>query len=256
MRHDLQASIVRTMATHALAVLPGSVELGDFDPTSSAIALDPCGEEATLPPGALADTFERYWAEFDARRSGAWANDAYTPYEVRSATALLRLGWRERALELLAWLIDDQRPIAWRQWPEIAWREPRAPRFLGDLPHGWVASSFVRAMRRLLVYERDDDGALVLAAGVPVAWVRQAPGVAVRALPTHFGALDFTMSAAGADEIVVRLGGPARPPGGFVVTSPDPRRLREVLVDGRPHAAAAPNHVHLAALAAEVRLRY
>jgi hypothetical protein len=255
MRHDLQRSIVTTMAAHGLAVLPGSVELGDFDPTSSAIALDPCGAEDDVPPGALAATFERYWAEFDARRSGAWANDAYTPYEIRSATALLRLGWRERALELLAGLIDDQRPAAWRQWPEIAWRAARAPRFLGDLPHGWVASSFVRAVRRLLVYERDADGTLVLAAGIPAAWARQAPGVSVRALPTHFGSLDFSMGADG-DDLLVRLGGSARPPGGFVVTSPDVRPLRAVVVDGRPRVPAAPDRVHLAALAAEVRLRY
>ncbi|HWP65811.1 MAG TPA: discoidin domain-containing protein [Candidatus Limnocylindria bacterium] len=255
MRGDLARSIAQTMAEHGLAVLPGSVELGDFDPTSSAIAVDPCGAEALLPPGALAATFERYWAEVEARRRGDAANEAYTPYEVRNASALLQLGWPERALTLLAWLIEDQRPPAWRQWPEIAWRDPRAPRFLGDLPHGWVASSFVRALRRLLAWERRDAGVLVIGAGVPRAWTED-PGVVLRALPTHFGPLDAAIRATSPDEVVVRLGGAARPPGGFVVMSPGRRALATVLVDGRPHASAARDAVAVAAGPVEIRLRY
>ena len=85
------------------------------------------------------------FAELEARRQGKAANEAYTPYEVRDASALLYLGWCDLALSHLAWLIEDQRPPVWRQWPEIAWRDARAPRFFGDLPHGWVASSFVLA---------------------------------------------------------------------------------------------------------------
>ena len=138
---------------------------------------------------------------------------------MRNTTALLRLGWKREAQDLLAWLLADQRPTGWRQWPEIAWRDPRAPRFLGDLPHGWVASTFVRAVRRLLAYERE-DGALVLAAGVPEAWVREPPGVRVRGLPTAFGPLSYSLRA---EERRVHLAlGPGlrRPPGGLVVESP------------------------------------
>src|SRR5262249_28367306 len=40
-RRDLAASLDATIAAQALAYLPGSTELGDFDPTSSAIALSP-----------------------------------------------------------------------------------------------------------------------------------------------------------------------------------------------------------------------
>jgi hypothetical protein len=255
MRADLRASIDRTIAQHGIAFVPGSVELGDFDPTSTAIAFDPCAEDERLPPAALRHTFERYWTEVEARRRGAGPNDAYTPYEVRTATALVRLGWPERALGLLAWLLDDQRPVAWRQWPEIAWRDARAPRFLGDLPHGWVASSFVRTIRRLLAYERA-DGALVLAGGVPEAWVREAPGIAARALPTHFGLLDFTLAATGPGELVARIGGTAAPPGGFLLTSPAAAPLRSVLVDGHPHPLADPRRVTLPPAVSEIRLRF
>jgi len=256
MRADVLASLAHTMEAHALAVLPGSVELGDFDPTSSAIAFDPCGLGTDLPRGAVEATFERYWQEFAARRAGRAPNDAYTPYEVRTATALLHLGWSARGLELLAWLVGDQRPPAWRQWPEIAWTDGRAPRFLGDLPHGWVASSFCRAVRRLLAYERE-DGALVLAAGVPEAWVRSGPGVRLRGLPTHFGPLDLTLVAVAADCVRATFGASrCRPPGGVVIESPLARPLREIVVDGRTRAAADPLRVWLAEVPSAVDLRY
>jgi len=256
MRADLAASIAATIARHGIDHLPGSVELGDFDPTSSAIAFDPCDEAGRLPRAALERTFERYWQEFDARRRGAAAADAYTPYEIRNATALLRLGWKERALALLGWLVEEQRPPAWRQWPEVATRDPRAPRFLGDLPHGWVASSFVRALRRLIVQERAGDEALVLAAGVPEAWLA-APGVRVRGLATWWGPLDLTLVASGPARVRLAFGGALRPPpGGLVIESPLPRPLREVVVDGDTRPAADPQRLHLREIPHEVELRY
>jgi hypothetical protein len=155
---------------------------------------------------------------------------------------------------VLAWLIGDQRIPPWREWPEVTTREPRAPRFLGDLPHGWVASSFVRSVRRLLAYEADDGTRLVLAAGVPEAWVREPPGVRVRALPTRFGALDLSLLADGEDTLRVRFGGACRPPGGFVLVSPLARPLREVAIDGRARPADDPKQVRLAERPAEVTL--
>jgi len=256
MRRDIQVSIARTQAEHGIDFLPGSVELGDFDPTSSAIALDPCGEGERLPRAALERTFERYWQELAARHRAGAAGESYSPYEIRNAAAFLLLGWKARALALLEWMIADQRPPAWRQWPEVAHRDRRAPRFLGDLPHGWVASSFLRAVRRLLAYEREEDGALVIAAGVPEAWVREVPGVRVRALPTHFGALDLTMCAEGEDRVRITLGGSLRPPGGIVFESPFERPLRGVEVDGRARPAEDTRSVWLSDLPAAVVLRY
>ena len=254
MRRDLAASLASTMAAHGIDFLPGSVELGDFDPTSSAIAFDPCGAAALLPPGAAERTFERWWQEREAR--GATAAESYSAYEARNATALLQLGRRDRALALLAELIEDQRPTGWRQWPEVSHRDRRAPQFLGDLPHGWVASGFLRSVRRLIAYERAEDSALVLAAGVPEAWLT-APGVRVRGLPTRYGALDLTLAATADGGVRAVLGGNlARPPGGIVLVSPLARPLREAIVDGRSVALDAPGRVTLRDVPAEILLRY
>jgi hypothetical protein len=246
MRRDLHASIALVIAKRGIDYIPGSAEHGDFDPTSTAIAFDPCGEAWRLPRAALEGTFERYWAELETRLGGK-PPDAYTAYEVRNVSALLQLGWKERALALLGWLVTDQRTPPWRQWPEVSTGDPRTPRFLGDLPHGWVASSFVRTVRRLLAYEREQDGALVLCAGVPEAWVREAPGVRLRGLPTHFGPLDFSLQADGADRLNARFGDRCHPPGGFVLESPFERPLRELRVDGTPHEPSHPRRVQLAA---------
>ncbi len=253
MRHDLRQSIACVLERRQLAFIPGSVELGDFDPTSTAIAFDPCREAGRLPRAALEQTFVRYWEEHAARR--ATPADAYTPYEMRNVVALLRLGWKERALGLLAWLVGDQRPVGWRQWPEVARHDRRAPGFLGDLPHGWVASTFLRAVRRLLVDENDEGTTLILGAGVPEAWVRDPHGVRVVGLPTRHGTIDFTLGAA-RDTVRFGFGARPAPPGGFVVVSPLALPIREIALDGRAGAAGDARRVALRELPQELVLRY
>jgi hypothetical protein len=251
---SLRASIARTILARGIDFVPGSVELADFDPTSTAIALDPCGARDVLPEAALARTFERYWAEL-ARRAQS-PPDAYSAYEIRNAGAFLRLGAKERALALLAALLADQRPPGWCQWPEVSWRGDLPGRFLGDLPHGWVASSFVRALRGLFAYERREDETLVLAAGIPEEWLAP-PGVRVRRLPTRYGPLDATIVAGGPDAVVLHFPSarPA-PPGGFLVESPRARPLRAAEVDGRLRPSADPARIALRALPEELRLLY
>jgi hypothetical protein len=69
-RQDLLASLRRAMEQHHVPYLPGAADLGDFDPTSTTIALSPVEEDTRLPAGALDSTFERYWASLAPRRDG------------------------------------------------------------------------------------------------------------------------------------------------------------------------------------------
>ena len=64
-------------------IIPGATSLGDFDATSTTIALDPGNQQARLDPAMLDATFERYWTEFRARAAGRKAWKDYTPYETR-----------------------------------------------------------------------------------------------------------------------------------------------------------------------------
>ena len=140
------ASIARDdRSAHGIDFLPGSVELGDFDPTSTAVALDPCGARDALPArGARADLRALLATSSRAPRAAAPARGVHA-LRVRNVGAFVRLGRkRARAARCSRCFIADQRPRRLAPWPEVVWRDPRAPRFLGDMPHGWVASNFVR----------------------------------------------------------------------------------------------------------------
>jgi hypothetical protein len=227
------ASLQRTMALHGIDYLPGSVELGDFDATSTTVGITPAGAMAELPAVALRRTFERYWENFVARRDGVADWEAYTPYELRAVGSFVRLGERRRAQELLAWFLGHQRPAAWRHWAEVVWRDVAAPKFIGDMPHTWVGSDFIRSVVDIFGYEREDDDALVLGAGVLPEWVRGEGGVRVKGLRTYYGLLGYTMRAEG-DRVVIELDGGLRTPGGgVVIRSPLERPIRRVIVDGR-----------------------
>jgi hypothetical protein len=232
---ELGESITAAMRHHGIDYVPGCADLGDFDATSTTIALAPVGAEATLPTPALRRTFEKYWDFFRARCDGEpW--EAFTPYEIRTIGACVRLGWRERAGELLDWFLAQQRPPGWRQWPEVVWRDLRAPHFLGDLPHTWVGSDYVRSVLDMLAYERGDT--LVVAAGVPPAWLA-GTGFEVRGLRTSLGPLSYTMRPADSGIQVNIDPGIRIPAAGIVVRPPLPGPLRAVTLDGAPASTEA-----------------
>jgi hypothetical protein len=233
-RGDLAASLRHATAAHGISYLPGSAELGDFDPTSSTIAVAPVGEvQRLLPPGLLLSTYERYWREFVDRRDGRKAWNEYTPYEMRTVGTFVRLGWRDRAQELLAFFLGGRRPAEWNQWAEVVGRDPRQPRFVGDMPHGWVASDFIRSALDLFAYERDDDQALVLGAGLPPEWL-DAGGVTVKDLRTPYGLLSYTLKREGAGVVWQVAAGLQVPPGGVVLIWPGRERpSRDTRVNGQ-----------------------
>lgn len=259
MRDEFRGSVNEayrlTMARHGIDYLPGSVELGDFDATSTTVAVAPGGEEARLPQLALARTFARYFEFFTARRDGRASWEAYTPYEHRVVGTLVRLGEKARAHQVLDFLMGDRRPAAWNGWAEVVWRDPSAPKFIGDMPHTWVGSDYIRSVLDFFAYERESDSSLVVGAGVTEAWATSATGAGVQGLSTPFGTLDFTMRG-DARTVRVRLAGDVRvPPGGIVVRSPMERAPRSATVGGRA-TLLRDGSVVVRRLPAEVVLRY
>jgi hypothetical protein len=222
------ASIDATIADRALAYVPGSVEWADFDPTATATAIATTDAARRLPRAALAATFDEYLAGLRRRRRGEIDWNNYSAYEIRILGALVRLGRREDAHELLDFFLSDRRPRVWNQWPEISWRDPRSPGHLGDVPHSWIGAEYVLALLGMLAYESPGDEALVLAAGVSDAWL-EGEGVEVAGLPTWWGPLDYRLRRAGRGALRLELGAGLRtPPGGIVVRPPLARPLASV----------------------------
>ena len=189
---DLDASLAAAVRQHSIDYLPGSAELGDLDASSAVIALTLGGEQGRLTPELLGNTFERYWNAFAARRDGKLEWNNYTLYEWRNVAAFVRLGWRERAWDTVAFLLKDRTPQAWNQWAEVVSHTPRTPFFLGDLPHAWVASDFLRSILDIFAYEREIDHSVVIAAGVPARWFDE-QGVAIDNLRTPYGRLGYAI---------------------------------------------------------------
>jgi hypothetical protein len=228
--HDLRASIAAATQQHAIEFIPGCAELGDFDATSTTIALTPADAQALLSNGFLRNTFEHYWREFVARRDGGKPWDDYTPYEWRTVGSFVRLGERAHAYEALEFFFaTGARPAAWNQWAEVVGRDLRKPRFIGDMPHAWVASDFIRSTLDLFAYERGD--ALVLAAGVPLPWL-DGDGVAIEHLRTSHGELSYALKR-DSRHLLLRIDAGANPPAGFVLPWP---------LDGKPGAARINGH--------------
>lgn len=246
---SLFASIESTRARRALDFIPGSVEWADFDPTATANALYLFDVPAGLDRAAVERTFDKYLADWRARRSGEVAAPNYTPYEIRIIGALVRLGRREAALELLRFFLSDRRPPPWNQWPEIAWRDHKAPAHVGDLPHTWIAAEYVLALRSLFAYEIESRRSLVLAAGLSPEWIEGA-GVEVKAMPTLYGPLSYSLRRI--DDKTLRFGIAANIEAQLILRPPLGSALRSALVNGTAVAPAPDDSIIVPQTPAEV----
>lgn len=117
-------------------------------------------------------------------------------------------------------------------------RTPRQPFFLGDLPHAWVASDFVRSALDMFAYMRESGNqgtgdALVIAAGIPAGWL-DGQGVAVEGLRTPYGELGYTLQRDG-QQVRLRLSPGLRvPSGGVVLQLPAALTGGTATIDGVP----------------------
>jgi len=233
---DLHSAILAARDRWKIPFIPGATSLGDFDPTSTTIELDPGNEQAETDPAMLRATFDRYWTAFRQRAAGKRPWTDYTPYEVRTIGTFVRLGWRNRIDDLLTFFMAGRRPPGWNQWAEVVGRDPRQVRFIGDMPHAWVASDFIRSALDMFAWDRRDDSALVLGGGLSASWLTGS-GSAIRNLATPYGSLDFQMRG-DRDHLVATIGGTARPPGGFVIEWPFAGEAPAARIDG--HLTAWP----------------
>ncbi|HZE07418.1 MAG TPA: hypothetical protein VE110_01550, partial [Gemmatimonadaceae bacterium] len=254
-RANLFESIRQVVITRHIDYIPGSVELADFDPTSTTIAVSPVGEAGRLPGPLLMRTFDKYFVEARDRAAGIKPWDSYTPYELRTVGTMVELGQRTKAHQLLDFFFTGQRPAEWHQWAEVVYHDPKTPKFIGDMPHTWVGSDYIRSFLDMFAYERESDSSLVIAAGVRDDWVKQDPGVRVSNLSTMYGPLSYDIRASGPTVTLNLRAGLRMPPGGIVVFSPLEQPILSALVDGVPTGVNGAE-IRVRKLPAIVTIRY
>ncbi|MEO8399384.1 MAG: hypothetical protein ABI550_06155, partial [Ignavibacteriaceae bacterium] len=230
---NLYHSIDLAMKMHDINYIPGCVELGDFDATSTTISLYPANELHNLPEPQLKNTFDKYYENFKKRLNpnDDWIN--YTPYEIRVAGTFLYLNQKDKTHELLDFFFNNQRPHEWNHWAEVVWKDKNEPKFIGDMPHTWIGSDYITVVRSIFGYEREGDSSLVLGAGIKPEWLDRPEGISIENFATQYGDVSYQLKKDG-NEITINLKGNITiPHGNIIFKSPVNSDIKSVKINGK-----------------------
>lgn len=228
LRASVRKSIDATIAWKGIDYMPASADLGDSDPTSVSIGIDPANQIDLMPQAALHTTFDRYLQDV-RRRNEPGALYAYTPYELRNVLTYVHLDEPQVANELLTNFMRHRRPAGWHVFAEVVHSLERRDRYMGDMPHTWIGAEYVRMIFGMLMQE--DDKRLRLLPGVSQGWLA-GDGIRIGELPITYGLL--TMTAQQKDNVMrVKLRPGLRAETQLAVSWPSRRRPSRVTVDGR-----------------------
>jgi hypothetical protein len=245
------------MKVRDIDYIPGCVELGDFDATSTTIALTPCNELGNLPKPQVYNTFEKYFKFFQDRKDGKidWVN--YTPYENRLIGSFILLDQPERAHQLIDYFLSDQHPNNWNAFAEVVWKDKRTPKFIGDIPHTWVGSDFINAVRSMFVYENEYDQSLVLASALYRDWIDSQNGMSIENLPTYYGELSYSIKKENTSYIFNIYGNLELPKNGIKIKNFNGSKLpQKVFVNGKEIFSFKNNEIDVKEFPALVEIKY
>jgi hypothetical protein len=228
LHESMAASIRTTTAWRGADFVPTDADTGNPDPTSVSIALDPTGQQDLLPREALERTFASYLEDV-RKRDLPDAIYGYTPYELRNTLTFVYLNQPQHAEEMLRSFLRHRRPLEWQVFAEVVQSRLRFAIYLGDMPHTWIGSEYVRAIFGMLMREGDDR--LVLLPGAPVSWTRDT-GIGLTDLPTAFGKLTMTAREQN-DALRITLHPGLGASTKLRVVWPNRQAPRSVVVDGR-----------------------
>ncbi len=256
-KENLYNSLELAMKVRGINYIPGCVELGDFDATSTTVAISPCNELPNLPGPYAQNTFDKYYDFFKDRRDNKIEWTAYTPYENRLIGSFIFLDQPERAHELIKFFLNDQKPQSWNEWAEVVWHKERHPGYIGDMPHTWVGSDFINAVRSMFVYEDEFDSSLVLGAALYKDWINSPSGMSVENLPTYYGAISYSIKSSENNYKIKLYGDVSVPPGGINLKNIFRDKIPSaVTVNGNSINTFNKKNIHINTFPAEVEITF
>jgi F5/8 type C domain len=256
-KENLYNSLRLAIKTRKIDYIPGCVELGDFDATSTTIAISPCNELANLPEPYARNTFDKYFEFFKNRRDNKIDWTGYTPYENRLIGSFIFLDQPERAHELIKFFLNDQKPQSWNEWAEVVWKNERNPGYIGDMPHTWVGSDFINSVRSMFVYENEFDSSIVIGAALYKDWINSPNGMSVENLPTYYGELSYSIKKNGNKYSIKFYGNISLPPGGLIIKNfPVDKTPFSVTVNGNSIKGFDKNNIRVNQFPATIEITY
>jgi hypothetical protein len=212
-------------------------------PSSFGTPADARGSSPAVWPGQLwtkdlaRTQLQGYFQRWVQPYGGAFKHEAnnFWPFgALEIAHASLFAGLPDQARQILNWQLDHPTGKGVWAWGDQV-NEDGSQLLVGDMPHGWVAAEYVSLVRDMLLYESSNT--LQLAAGVGQDWLADGQTVAVKDLPTYFGAISYQLRRSGST-ITLDLQASSPPPGGYDLFLP----YQVISVDGQP-SSATPIHV-------------
>lgn len=256
-KDNLYNSLQLAINNHKIDYVPGCVELGDFDATSTTVAISPCNELSNLPKPQIYNTFDKYYEFFKNRRDNKinWIN--YTPYENRIIGSFILLDQPQKAHELIDFFLQSQHPKGWYHWAEVVWKNDRHPEFIGDMPHTWVGSDFINSIRSMFVYENEYDQSLVLASALYQDWIDAPEGMSVQNLPTYYGDISFSILKSQEGYKINLWGKVQLPANGVKIKNFNQNLLpKQVTINGKTITGYSNSVISVTEIPAEINIKY
>ncbi len=252
LRKSVYESMKLVINEKKIDYIPGCAEKGDFDPTSTAMAVMVCDQLENLPQPHLNNTFNKYFTDVQARLQPDWFG-SYTPYEVRSVQAYIYLDQKERAHALLSFLMRDRRPLEWKHFAEVMHYPYRLGQYIGDMPHSWIGAEFINAIRSMFVYEKGNS--LIVGAGIIEDWLKEGQEISVKELPTELGTVTYTIKKNN-NQINMHISGNIKPNSKIIIKSPFSQNIQKVIINDIESDKFNSKEVFIDQLPADIKIVY
>ena len=155
------------------------------------------------------------------------------------------------------YFLNDQVPHSWNAFAEVVWKDKKTARFIGDIPHTWVGSDFLNAIRSMFVYENESDESLVLASALYQDWIDSPNGMSIENLPTYYGEISYSIKKVDSKYTFSIYGDVDLPSNGIKIKNFNHSILPiDVTVNGKKIKSFTKNEIDIKEFPATVEINY